>query len=179
MFCPFCGKQRISEASRFCSGCGFPLDGVAELIARGGVAERSSVTGDSARKRGIKQGAWVMLVGCFLIVPLLALLVGALDINPFLLPIAAVLSFMGGLLRIIYAFMYESSEPGSGSVVGFAIPKNEIGSGARSALPPQSSVPVSDFQMPSAGSWRDSEDLARQSVTDSTTKLLEKERERP
>lgn len=178
MFCPVCGKQRISEASRFCSGCGFPLDGVADLIARGGAAEMRPRAGDSARKRGIKQGAWVMLVGTFLIVPLLALLVGALDINPFLLPITAVLSFMGGLLRIVYAFMYESSEPGTGSAVGFAVPQNEIGSANPAALPPQSSVPVSDFRMPSAGSWRDSEDLSPTSVTDSTTKLLDKERGR-
>lgn len=178
MFCPVCGKQQVSDATRFCSGCGFPLAGVGEVIAAGGASLSRVADGtpkpDSPRKRGIKQGAWVMLVGCFLIVPLIAITSAALHFSPLFVSIAAVLSFVGGLLRIVYAAMFESGV----APVGLAPADNfmQIGSSAvRGSLGPQTSAPVSDLRMPSAGSWRDTNDLQPTSVTESTTRLLEKE----
>ena len=44
-----------------------------------------------------------------------------------------------------------------------------------SGLPPQQSIPASAYAPPRAGSWRDTKDLEPTSVTESTTKLLEKE----
>lgn len=178
MFCPVCGKQQVSDQTRFCSGCGFPLTGVSEVIAAGGASLVKASSGahqvDSPRKRGIKQGAMVMLVGCFLVVPLVAILSAAINITPVFVPIFAILGFMGGLMRIIYALMFQSGQapivletgdPGMG----------QLNPGAQRGLPPQSSYPISDLSMPVAGRWRDSADLTPGSVTESTTKLLEKE----
>jgi len=44
-----------------------------------------------------------------------------------------------------------------------------------SALPPQQSVPASVYSAPQAGGWRDTNDLQPTSVTEGTTKLLDKE----
>jgi hypothetical protein len=49
------------------------------------------------------------------------------------------------------------------------------GAGQYQALPPQQSIPASAYAPPRAGSWRDTNDLEPSSVTESTTKLLEKE----
>lgn len=180
MYCPVCGKQQVSNQTRFCSGCGFPLTGVAEVIAAGGAspnfAAHVELKVDSPRKRGIKQGAMVMLVGCLLVVPILAITMAALNFSPFVVPIVAVISFMGGLLRILYALMFEAGTAAPGVAIGeFSGPGQMNAGTSRGALPPQTSIPVSDFRMPAPGNWRDSADLAPNSVTESTTRLLEKD----
>jgi len=48
----------------------------------------------------------------------------------------------------------------------------------RHALPGQQSIPASAYAAPQAGSWRDTKDLEPSSVTESTTRLLEKEEEK-
>lgn len=177
MFCPVCGKQQVSNQTRFCSGCGFPLTGVSEVIAAGGASLVKASSGanqvDSPRKHGIKQGAMVMLVGCFLVVPLVAILSAALDITPVFVPIFAILGFMGGLMRIIYALMFQSGQ--AQMVLEPGEQNHQLNAGSQRGLPPQTSYPITDLSMPVAGRWRDSADLSPGSVTESTTKLLEKE----
>ncbi|HAF15758.1 MAG TPA: zinc ribbon domain-containing protein, partial [Blastocatellia bacterium] len=36
MYCPKCGQQQASDAVRFCSRCGFLLEGTAAVLATGG-----------------------------------------------------------------------------------------------------------------------------------------------
>lgn len=182
MYCPICGKQQVSDQTRFCSGCGFPLTGVAEVIAKGGASlqtfSNNKPKKDSPRKRGIKQGAMILLIGCFLVVPITAIMMAFMGLPVFFVPLAAILSFMGGILRIVYAFMFESNEQvfeledGNQS---FSNPNILNQPSSQNALPPQSSFPVSDYQMPQAGSWRDSEELQPTSVIEDTTKLLNKD----
>src|SRR6185436_9773529 len=38
MFCPNCGQERISEATSFCSRCGYLLTGTADLLKIGGAS---------------------------------------------------------------------------------------------------------------------------------------------
>ena len=177
MHCPKCGQQQISEQTRFCSRCGFLLTGVIDLVAAGGVVPpvQTRVTGsiDSPKRRGIKQGVFVFLL-TFLVVPLLALLTLALNIEPFPVAVGALLFGVGGILRIVYALLFESGVSaqdalGPASLSGLTENRN--------ALPPSQSIPASVFSSPAAGGWRDTNDLQRQpgSVTDSTTKLLQKE----
>jgi hypothetical protein len=110
-----------------------------------------------------------------LVLPLFAIVLGTLRIAPVIIPIVAVLSFMGGLMRIIYALMFESKQAAGDAAIVSQFTQGQIsGPGSYGALPPQTSIPVSDFQMPRAGSWRETDDLEPSSVTDSTTKLLEK-----
>ncbi|HEX8920215.1 MAG TPA: hypothetical protein VF766_01980, partial [Pyrinomonadaceae bacterium] len=78
MYCPQCGQQQTSSEMRFCSRCGFPLGGVMELLAQGGVLK--SEGGDelraqalSPRRKGVKQGVVLMLLGT-VIVPVLGII---------------------------------------------------------------------------------------------------------
>lgn len=176
MHCPQCGQQQISEETRFCSRCGFLLTGVAEVIANRGVVpgQRVPIAGtmDSPRRRGIKQGVFIFLLG-FLVVPMLALVTLALNIEPFLPVIGALLCGVGGILRVVYALLFEE---GGSAAQGPAASSLPGGMESRGELPPSRAMPASAYSSP-AGSWRDTNDLQRGpgSVTDSTTKLLQKE----
>jgi len=98
MHCPKCGQLQVSEETRFCSRCGLLLTGIAEVVARDGIVEprKTSIAGnvDSPKRRGIKQGAFLFLL-TFVIVPILALISMALDIEPFL-PVIGVFLVWGG-----------------------------------------------------------------------------------
>ncbi len=174
MHCPKCGQQQISEETRFCSRCGLLLTGIAELVESGGLIPepRPGITGNSGspRRRGIMQGSFIFLLS-FLIVPIVTIISISLNIEPFLVVISALLFGVGGLLRVAYALMFESATPR-----GFA--KDNIFPETRSAgaLPPSQTTPAAAYTSP-AGVWRDTNDLQRQpgSVTDSTTKLLQKD----
>jgi len=67
MFCPQCGQQQISGAVRFCSRCGFPMDGVIHLLANSGMLPVYRSTDEptqmSPRKRGVRQGMILALGG--------------------------------------------------------------------------------------------------------------------
>jgi hypothetical protein len=178
MYCPTCGQQQVSEQTRFCSRCGFLLTDVAEVVVNKGISPYKTPSKlkkkDSPRKRGIKQGAMVMLAGTLVVVPIIAIMTVWLRIEPFAVPVAAIISFMGGLLRIIYAFMFESSEvdePAHGIV------PNSIGSATpRKALPQEQSIPAATYTAPKPSQWIETNELAQPpSVTEGTTKLLEKD----
>ena len=182
MHCPRCGQEQISEQTRFCSRCGFLLTGVAELMANEGILPMLTAPKDKSlstpRKRGLRQGLFIFLL-TFLFVPIVAiftLMVRAEE--PFLVAITAILFFMGGLLRMAYALMFESNNPHERtleqsvyqSAQGLLNKKPNA-----SALPPQQSIPVSSYEPPQQGNWRDTNDLTPKSVTEHTTKLLQKD----
>src|SRR5215203_891472 len=103
MFCPRCGQEQISNETRFCSRCGFLMTGVGELVANGGntaLTVPQTAKPDSPRKRGLKQGLFIFLL-TFLIVPIIAILSVWTHAQPFGIPIAAILLFVGGLLRMV------------------------------------------------------------------------------
>jgi hypothetical protein len=177
MHCPKCGQQQVSEETRFCSRCGFLLTGIAEVVANSGVVptKKTGLLGSSGSKkrRGVMQGAFMFLL-TFLVVPLLALISIALDLEPFLPAIGVFLLGVGGVLRIIYALMFEAGATDLNTFQQAAFPVNQEN---RGALPPSQSIPASAYTSPTAGSWRDTNDLQYQpgSVTDTTTKLLQRE----
>jgi hypothetical protein len=179
MHCPTCGQKQVSEETRFCSRCGFPLTGIAAVIANGGMAPAAKSgligTSDSPRRRGVKQGVFLFLL-TFLVVPILAMITIALRMEPFLPAMGAFLFGIGGLLRIVYALMFEAGTPQGMPTTPMSVPALS-GSESRGSLPPQQSVPASLYVSPAAGSWRDTNELQHQpgSVTDSTTKLLQKD----
>ncbi len=174
MHCPVCGQQQVSEETRFCSRCGFLLTGVAEVVKAGGLvsAKSTGILGspDSPRRRGIKKGVfWALLT--ILIVPIMGILTVAFRIPPFLPAFGVLIFLIGGLLRTAYAMLFESGN--SPERFPEALMRDLE---TRGALPPSQSVPASAYTAP-VGSWRDTNDLERVpgSVTDSTTKLLQKE----
>jgi hypothetical protein len=174
MHCPICGQQQISEETRFCSRCGFLLTGVAEIVKTGGLvpSKPPGIAGslDSPKRRGIKKGIfWALLT--ILVVPVMGLITLILNIPPFLPVLGALIFAVGGLLRIAYAMLFESGNSPERTTENFL---RDIEN--RNALPPAQSVPASIYTAP-GGSWRDTSDLQHVpgSVTDSTTKLLQKE----
>ena len=182
MHCPQCGQQQVSEVTRFCSRCGFPLEGVSHLLARGGMlpvlpAEPVIGTGEiSPRRKGVKQGALIFLLGV-LIVPAMGVLYGFSDfaLFSFLAALAAVVLFIGGPLRMLYAALFEQGAPRPlypSTVVNYA-PSALQPPPRVNALPPAPANPAGGWRRPNTAELAD-----RPSVTENTTRLLNHERER-
>ena len=179
MFCPTCGQEKSSNETNYCSRCGFLLTVVGELQQTGGQNPLAIVSSQpqalSPRKRGLKHGVFLFLL-TFLVAPLMGMVSIALRIEPFLVGIAVVLCFIGGLLRMVYALMFESAEPGVPTLEDKVIAGAAAFKSAASTphvLPPQQYVPAANQFGPSTGNWRDTNDLQPMSVTEGTTKLLE------
>lgn len=179
MFCPRCGQEQTSEQTRFCSRCGLLMSGMQEIIGNGGVLQVYDNTPKtpSARKRGLKQGGAMILLGAF-VVPMLGVLSNIFMYSTDVVGLAAIIFFLGGFLRLIYAAIFESGNPNDKT-----LEENVVATAQKlmnkkknvAELPPQQSIPVNNYVPPTQGSWRETNDLTPTSVTDSTTKLLTKE----
>jgi hypothetical protein len=168
---------------RFCSRCGFPLGGVAHLLAQDGVFDSgnddSQEQGMSPRQRGVRQGVLMMLIGVVL-VPVLAILNSFIygpNILDLLVPISAVVCFAGGLMRILYALIFEQGMTGqkqdSPTYVPPASPARLGTAMHGQALPPMQSIPIPDFVPNRANTV---ELVPPPSITENTTKLLDEEK---
>jgi hypothetical protein len=175
MYCPTCGQQQISDETRYCSRCGFLLTGIAKVVEFGGsipgLEDANAVS--SPRKRGLKQGFFILLLA-LLVVPILTMITIAIDAEPFAVVISLFLFGVGGVLRMVYALMFESSAPSVQQISGRS--KN-MEAASPHALNAGQPMRAADYAAPGSGSWRETNDLATPvgSVTDSTTKLLDKQ----
>jgi len=74
MYCPKCGHQAASNNVRFCPGCGFRLEGVAELLANNGLFAADEENHPKPRRSMVKRGALLgvtlMFIITLLIIPL-------------------------------------------------------------------------------------------------------------
>jgi hypothetical protein len=164
---------------RFCSRCGFSMEGVMHLLAHGGMLPMyQSPTGEKTRSpkfKGVMQGAMMMLLGA-LIVPIFGVMSafapGRLEnVFAFFAAMSAIIFFVGGPLRMLFAAIFEEGAPKRYQFPGqttFAPPP--IPAARVSALPPASVNNTAPWRRPQT-----EEILAPPSVTDSTTKLLDKE----
>lgn len=177
-YCPRCGQQQVSGEIRFCSRCGFVMSGMDRIVANGGVPqELTDPASESPKKRGVKQGGLLMLASLIL-VPLIAITSAALDISPFFVAVTAIVTFWGGLLRILYALIFESGKP-TVQNAGFveSIKQNLTGrSAAAPSLPPANELPAEAAFRQAPGSWRDTNELEPTSVTEQTTRTLDRGR---
>ena len=179
MFCPNCGQERVSEATKFCARCGYLLTGTEELLHRGGALGNESAAGPtppSAKARGVKMGIFMMLLAVVL-VPILGMLLtfGLGMRTPWPIGIVLFLLGGGGLLRIAYALLFEEGASATHTQQApYRTPELHVGS-MHGELPPQQTYPAADYTSPGTGRWRDTNDLEPLSVTDGTTKLLEKD----
>ncbi|HYE14418.1 MAG TPA: zinc ribbon domain-containing protein [Pyrinomonadaceae bacterium] len=188
MFCPQCGQRQLSNEVRFCSSCGFPLNVVSEALAGGGKLQfRPAPPPVSAplspRQKGVRQGAMLML-STLLVVPLVAILgVELLDLPAEIAGLAAVLCFVGGLLRILYAVFLEDKYPPA--VAPFAeqpyVPPPTLPNYLGTPQPRAGSLPAAKTPPVAANTYQppryDTGELAppSASVTDHTTRLLNRE----
>jgi hypothetical protein len=182
MYCPQCGQQQVSGDTRFCSRCGFPLGGVAALLISGGVQAAGvalpSTKMLSPRRKGYRQGAMLIIIS-MIVTPLLAILTEA-GLPELLVPLTAILFFWGGIIRMIYARIFEEATPqGTPNTLPPysppAVPM-QFGAGARrqEALPPQRSTPVTAWKQTDTA-----EIVPPPSVTENTTRLLDDKAEPP
>ena len=181
MYCPQCGQQQSSDAIRYCSKCGFLLDGVVAVLASGGaIPTRYLQPGKqkpSPRSKGIRQGAMLML-STLLVVPIVAILSVNLlwQTSQILVPLAALLCFVGGLLRILYALLMEDAVPEMevDQLAGYAPPATpQFERAARSAALPPASANATTSWRPRANT--DEIYQPPPSITENTTRLLEKD----
>jgi hypothetical protein len=94
--------------------------------------------------------------------------------------ISAVIGLFGGLMIILGSLILLPSSKQYPLLLPQQMqppPPNAHGLhvGQHQALPGQQTVPASAYAPPRAGSWRDTKDLEPSSVTESTTRLLDKE----
>ena len=173
MYCPQCGQERVSEVTSFCSRCGFLLTGTAELLKTGGMVPQSSPGGPrSPRSRGIRLGLFMFLL-TFVIAPIVGIIsTFGLGIDPWPVGVVIFLLGVGGILRMIYALMFESKDPHAHTERSTTRELNPNLS--TSALPPQRDLSATEYTSP-AGTWREPETKTPNSVTENTTRLLEKD----
>ena len=110
MFCPQCGHAQPVDGVMFCSSCGFTLRSVQRLLLTGGDAGADVEGGRKSvrnllNRRGIKQGLVLWMMGAF-IVPLLANTVAPDGV----IGGASVIFFVGGFLRMLYAWLFQDVE---------------------------------------------------------------------
>ena len=180
MFCPQCGQQQVTGVIRFCSRCGFPLDGVIQLLSNGGAlpAYRSAdePVQISPRRKGVKQGMLLFLIGVVL-VPILGMFASfSSAVFPQMLAIlAAIVCFVGGPLRMFYAGVFEEGAP---KPFRPFVPPMQMPVQQQFMAPVQSpALPPPPARQPP--SWRTRPTTAElanpPSVTENTTRLLDKE----
>jgi hypothetical protein len=171
MFCPKCSQQQASDQVRFCSRCGFQLARVAELIANDGVIpapkEMRQTRELSPRDKGIRGGMQLIFLSIVLLPIFFGLSIPVDNPAPLIVPVTV---FLAGLVLRIYAKMFSDE-----FVETTDVPRRDFDSSRNpSALPPQQSIPISDYIPPRT---RTAEMIQPPSVVEGTTKLLD-ERDR-
>lgn len=179
MHCPRCGQQQVSEETRFCSRCGFPLGLVSEVLANGGFLPQLANLHNKkkkfwTRKNGMKVGLAWFLVLALLITPVMGIFIeeDALVIAAF--------GFVTGFLMMIFSWMFLEKEPKISQFDAAYQNPNYLSENAarQNALPPQQTQPAQDFVAPQAGAWKapdTGEMAAPHSVTEGTTKLFQRD----
>jgi hypothetical protein len=176
MYCPKCNQQQTSEEMRYCSRCGFPLTGVAQLLANNGlplesISNQNTLAG-SSRKKIISESAFLTLVAWAVAfaATLFVNFGGPLEL---VARVAATLFFilgLIGLIRFTYGFLFVKDS--SRIAAQHETSERSIsGQAARSALPPHQGVPLSDYPQRS----HTKEIVPQASVTENTTRLLDEQ----
>ena len=177
MHCPKCGQQQISEEVRFCSRCGFPLEGVMRLVASGGMlqalgrdAETPQTAALTLNQRGKRRGAKMMFWGVALTPIFFGLCFLVDSPGPLIIPTTI---FLLGVLQIIYAWIFgeellppRSWQRGKQTLVQAILSQDEP-----AALPPSRSAHVSDPFRPRTNTAEITHPPS--SVTEQTTRLLD------
>jgi hypothetical protein len=159
-----------------------PLTLVSEVMMHGGylpqLAELDKAqTSIWTRKNGVMFSIFWFIFW----VPLMAAVFGGVFNVEILGELCALLGVMGSALIFIFSLAYLKGKPKynvPGQYPQQQVPNAMYGHQA-AALPPQQSMPAQSYVQPGAGSWRDTNDLEPHSVTEGTTKLLEKEEQPP
>jgi hypothetical protein len=181
MFCPRCGQQQLSQTVRFCSRCGFQLDGVLAMLEQAAQSATQPLLTDgrvlTKRQRGMRKGIVVMCGAIML--KMLTIVLGIIDDDFFALLVPVVLIFAIGFMRWLYAWLLEADTPVAKKKKGKGeqpappqFPHYNVQGGA---LPPAYSAPVANFTPAQPGT---NEMSQPPSVTEGTTRVLDEKLER-
>jgi zinc-ribbon domain len=169
MFCPKCGQQSSDEV-RFCPRCGLQLAGLAAYMAANDPTSAEAPVPPApvmtARRRGMRRGAKLMFI-CGVLLPAAALLAFEDDApGPLLLVCTA---FLAGLAWLVYSWLFGDNV----LPVGKSARRRDLGAaGDRPALGAPQFIPAPLFNHQRVNT---AEIYQPPSVTDNTTKLLEKD----
>jgi len=157
---------------------------VSEILAHGGflpqLAELHKKKSIFNKKNGVVLSVFWMILFMMLLPAIIGIFNGPGEAQGFF----AVLGVFGGLMIMIGSLALLPSSKQYPLITAQQImpPQPNAhglhGAQQHQALPGSQSIPATAYAPPKAGSWRDTNDLEPSSVTESTTKLLEKE-ERP
>jgi hypothetical protein len=188
MHCPRCGQQQISEETKFCSKCGFQLHVVSAVLMHGGSLPQLDLLNQQQGARPWLNRRNGMLFSLFWFIFFLLIICpffGIMDADK-LAGMAAIAGIFGGFIIFLASAFFLEGKPKPYNPYQHQMPQYPPQMGQmqqpgyqQNALPPQQSVPVSNYTPPPhvAGSWRDTNDFGRPSVTEDTTRLLTKEEE--
>ena len=155
------------------------------VLAHGGILPQYQPAAEgerqiSARRKGVKQGAMLFLLGA-LVVPLLGLFAGyapgrIADVFGFFTASAAIICFLGGALRMLYAALFEEGAPARPFLPVPQVPYATQQGAALPNPPRMAALPPASASPPLG--WRSRPQTAEivqpPSVTDNTTQLLGK-----
>jgi hypothetical protein len=167
MYCPKCSHQAVSNNVRFCPGCGFRMDGVAELIANNGVFASDDEMAPKPRrsmvKRGALLGATLMFIITFMLSgPLSRRADEAMIIYSFFWLVLMTFIGISGYVKRLFTKIFSEEEPS---------PSKKIASPRSPALPAAYSAPVEN----SGQQFVDTSKMAQpSSITEQTTSRFNK-----
>ncbi|HJZ79743.1 MAG TPA: hypothetical protein VKD91_05340 [Pyrinomonadaceae bacterium] len=156
------------------------MEGTLHVLAHNGLLPQYQASPDaktiSPRRKGVKQGVLLMLIGV-LLVPIFGVMSGFApprleNFFAFWAALTAIICFVGGPLRMLFAAIFEEGAPKYQLTMPPTYKPTSIPPASRvTALPPPS--------VNTAPEWRQrpqtAEIMQPPSVTDSTTRLLDKE----
>ena len=165
MYCPRCGQQQISDDRKFCSRCGLPFGGLATWVASGGPTE-AQFASTSPRRKGVRRGAKLLFLSAVLFPIFLGFSFLIDEPVPLFVPITV---FLAGISIMLYSRIFEEVR----SVPNYPVQQTRLGAPfVNPALPAAPGVPTDTIHMHKA---RTAEIVQPPSVTENTTKLLDKE----
>lgn len=184
MYCPRCGQQQLSNQTKFCSRCGFPLGLVSEMLEHNGTLPQladlyTGKAGIFTKRNGVLFGViWFILF--VMMFPALFAILGGEEI----VGISAAFGVFSSLIIVIasLAFLKRTpKKPRDLANLTTAVPLSAHLGGTESmpALGASTAVPATEYAPPH-GKWRTPEtgELATPpSITENTTKILKKENE--
>jgi hypothetical protein len=183
MHCPRCGQQQSSTETKFCSRCGFQLGLVSELLEHDGFLPQLAELYSGKRSLFTRRNGIIFSILWFIaFVLMFPAVLGVLKLGN-IAGLPAVFGLFTSMMLLIasLAFLKPARQVNKALEPIVSRYQSELAGAdpSHAALPPQRSQPASLYSQP-MGAWRapDTGELAvPQSVTENTTKLLQKEDE--
>jgi hypothetical protein len=163
---------------RYCARCGFPLQGVATLLANDGIfrqpAPEQTPQRKPSRNRWMAESLFLTTVAWAIVLLATFWFDAGGPFENVAKGSALLFAVVGlvGLLKFLYTFLFATDPPVQTSInepEDVSSARTSLYEPSRAALPAQQSVPASDYPRRA----KTKEMVPRSSVTENTTKLLD------